>query len=158
MLNLQNIQQEINKTKGSWDTYNDKFKGGRKYLLDYAKANNVLEASVDDVKQANINARKSVIEQNASLEKMTIGARAAKLGLDALSMAGNMILITLISKGIELAIKAIDDSIHHIENIKKRQKKQKVQLMIYEIVLKVILALLMKQKGVMQNLHKVLRI
>lgn len=89
---------------------------------------------------------------------LTIGARAAKLGLDALSMAGNMILITLISKGIELAIKAIDDSIHHIENIKKRQKKQKVQLMIYEIVLKVILALLMKQKSVMQNLHKVLRI
>ena len=122
MLNLQNIQQEINKTKGSWDTYNDKFKGGRKYLLDYAKANNVLEASVDDVKQANINARKSVIEQNASLEKMTIGARAAKLGLDALSMAGNMILITLISKGIELAIKAIDDSIHHIENIKKKSE------------------------------------
>ena len=56
---------------------------------------------------------------------LTIGARAAKLGLDALSMAGNMILITLISKGIELAIKAIDDSIHHIENIKKKAEEAK---------------------------------
>ena len=45
--NLQNMQQEINKTKGSWDTYNDCFKEkNRKYLLDYAKANNVVHLFV----------------------------------------------------------------------------------------------------------------
>lgn len=109
MLNLQNIQQEINKTKGSWDDYNDKFKGGKKYLLDYAKANNVLEVSVDDVKEANIKAREVTIAQNASLQQMTIGAKAASVAMKALSIAGNMIAMWAIGEVISFAIKELDN-------------------------------------------------
>ncbi|MEI3162801.1 MAG: hypothetical protein V8S74_05275 [Lachnospirales bacterium] len=109
MLNLQNFQKEIDKTKGSWDDYNDKFEKGKEYLLDYAKANNVLEASVDDVKEANIKAREATIAQNASLQQMTIGAKAASIAMKALSIAGNMIAMWAISEVVSFAIKELDN-------------------------------------------------
>lgn len=110
--NLQNIQNKINETKGSWDDYNNQFQNGRKYLLDYAKSNDALEASVDNVKEANQVAREAAIAQNAALQQQTLGAKAATVATKALSVAGNMIVFTLISKGIELAVSAIDNYIN----------------------------------------------
>lgn len=123
LLNLQNMQQEINKTKGSWDTYNDCFKGeNRKYLLDYAKANNVLEVSVDDLKEANIKAREATISHNKRLQQMTIRAKAAELGMKALSMAGNMIVSWAIGEVINLAVKGFDNFVNAADKAKEKGK------------------------------------
>ncbi len=99
---LQSIQNKINETKGSWDDYNDNFKYGRKYLLDYAKSNNVLEASVDNVKEANQKAREAAIAHNAALKQQTLGAKAAAVGMKALSTALNIGASLLIIGGIKL--------------------------------------------------------
>lgn len=51
---------------------------------------------------------------------MTLSAKAAELGMKALSIAGNMILFMAISKGIELAVKGIDNWIHRVEKARER--------------------------------------
>ena len=84
---LQNIQNKINETKGSWDDYNKQFQNGRKYLLDYAKQNNVLESSVDNVKEANQQARASALAHNEAIKAQTLSAKAGKVALQALAMA-----------------------------------------------------------------------
>lgn len=116
---LQNIQAEINRTKGSWDDYHDKFKDGKEYLLDYAKTNNVLESSVDDVKQANQAARDAAIAHNAALKQQTLSAKAGQVALKGLAMAGNMLVMFAVTKGIELAVKALDDYIHRLDRAKE---------------------------------------
>jgi len=121
--NLQNIQNVINETKGSWDDYNDEFRNGRKYLLDYAKSNNVLESSVDNVKEANQKARKDAIAHNAALKQQTLGAKAAAVSMKALAIAGNMLAMGLVAKGVELAAKAIDNYIHRIESAREKLNK-----------------------------------
>ena len=51
-----------------------------------------------------------------ALDKMTLGAKAASVAMKALSVAGNMIVMALISKGIEIATTAIDNYVHKAEN------------------------------------------
>lgn len=129
LLNLQNRQQEINKTKGSWDTYNDCFKEeNRKYLLDYAKANNVLEVSVDDLKEANIKAREATISHNKRLQQMTIRAKAAELGMKALSMAGNLIVSWAIGEAINLAVKGFDNFVNAADKAKEAAEKAAAEI------------------------------
>lgn len=103
--NLQNIQNKINETKGSWDDYNEKYKDGRKYLIDYARANNVLESSVDDVKNVNKKARDSAIAHNAALKQQTLSAKAANVAMKGLSIAGNMLAVWAISELITIPFK-----------------------------------------------------
>lgn len=119
--NLQNIQNKINETKGSWDDYNEYFKNGRKYLLDYARQNNVLESSVDNVKQTNQKAREAAIAHNAALKQQTLGAKAATVVMKGLAIAGNMLAMLAITKGIELLSSAIDDFIETNEEYIKKQ-------------------------------------
>lgn len=119
LLNLQNIQKEIDKTKGSWDDYANCFKDNEKYLLTYAKSNKVLDSSVVEVKESNIKAREEVIKQNSSLKQTTIKAKAAAFGLQMLSIAGNMIASWLVGEAISLAITGID----HLINAEKYEQQ-----------------------------------
>ena len=50
----------------------------------------------------------------------TLAARAQAIALKALSIAGNMILFTIIAKGIQLATTAIDNWIHRVEKARER--------------------------------------
>lgn len=119
LITLQKFQEEINKTKGSWDDYNDKYKNGREYLLNYAKSNNVLEASVDDIKNANLRNRESTIMYNASLKQQTLGAKAASLGMKALSIAENMVAGALIGLVLSAIVNGLNDLTHAAENASK---------------------------------------
>ena len=53
---------------------------------------------------------------------MTLSAKAAELGMKALSIAGNMILFMAISKGIQLAVSWIDKLVHSAEYAEKAIK------------------------------------
>ena len=117
---LQSIQSKINETKGSWDDYNNQFNDGRKYLLDYAKQNNVLESSVDDLKKVNEAARASAVAHNAALKSTTLSAKAGAVALQALATVGNMFAMWVISKVISGVIKRIDDLAHSAEKCKDR--------------------------------------
>lgn len=48
--------------------------------------------------------------------KMTLSAKAGQVALKGLAIAGNMVASFLIAKGIQLAVKAIDDYVHAVEN------------------------------------------
>ncbi len=55
----------------------------------------------------------------AALKQQTLGAKAATVATKALAMAGNMLVAWAVTKGIELAVKAIDDYIHRLDNAKE---------------------------------------
>lgn len=54
-----------------------------------------------------------------SLQGMTLGAKAAAIGIKALAIAGNIIVFAAMSKGIQLAIEAIDNYVHRVEKAKE---------------------------------------
>ncbi len=56
----------------------------------------------------------------AAQKASTIAAKAHSVALKAVSIAGNMILFAAISKGIQLAITAIDNWIHRVEKARER--------------------------------------
>lgn len=121
--NLQVMQEEINRTKGSWDDYNDNFDQGSRYLQDYAREHNVLESSVDDLKGANENARQAAIAHNAALEQQTLGAKAASVAMDLLATAAN----ALIMYGISKLITAYSDykaKLHEVAEESSEQAKE----------------------------------
>ena len=122
--NLQRIQNQINLTNGSWDDYNGQFTNGKKYLLNYAKQNNILEASVDDVKNANKAARASALAHNEAIKSQTFSAKAGTAALKALSVAGNMVAMWAISQLIQGAVKAWD-----YFNVTVEESKEKVDSM-----------------------------
>ena len=47
---------------------------------------------------------------------MTLSAKAGQVALKGLAIAGNMVASFLIAKGIQLAVNAIDDYVHAVEN------------------------------------------
>ncbi len=59
---------------------------------------------------------------------MTLSAKAAALGMKALSIAGNIILFMAITKSIQLAVKAIDDYVHRLNNAKEALNETKSEL------------------------------
>ena len=54
---------------------------------------------------------------------MTIGAKAGKVALQALAMAGNMLIGWAIIKGIELAATALDNWIHRVEKAEEATRE-----------------------------------
>lgn len=56
----------------------------------------------------------------ASIDTMSFSAKAGKVALQALATVGNMIAMWAITKGIELAVKGIDNLIHSAEHCKER--------------------------------------
>lgn len=58
-----------------------------------------------------------------ALDKMTLGAKAASAGLKALSIAGNMLAMWAISKGIELLVDTIDEYIHAAEIAREKSSE-----------------------------------
>lgn len=56
----------------------------------------------------------------ASVEGMTLSAKAGQIALEGLRIVGSMIAMWAISKGIELAVKGIDELAHSAEHCKER--------------------------------------
>lgn len=99
----------------AWQKYFDILAEGEKWQTKFVQGNDLTKVSLDDVKNAQNAAKQSAIAYNNRLEQMTIGAKAASVGLKALSIAGNMVAMWAITKGIELAVTAIDNYIHRVE-------------------------------------------
>ena len=112
-------EQSIAVANGSknWDSYfsilNDNNQG---YIVDLIKnTDDLSKLTGEDLVQANQSARDAAIAHNAALKQQTLGAKSAAAAMKVLSVAGNMIVFTLITKGIELATTAINNYIHRVE-------------------------------------------
>ncbi|MBQ4523301.1 MAG: hypothetical protein IJA10_10180 [Lachnospiraceae bacterium] len=109
---LQQQQNLIDITKGSWSDYFKEFKEGEKWQIEFVQNNDLQKASLDDVKKSYEGARQSAIDHNNALKQQTLGAKAATVATQALAAVCNMLIGALIAKGIELAVKAIDNYVN----------------------------------------------
>lgn len=109
-------------TLGNIDTFQkwyDTLDDSKQWIAEYAQSTQGQIRSTESVIAANKAARQSAINYNNSLKSMTLGAKAAAIGMKALAIAGNIIVFAAISKSIQLAIGAIDDYIHRVDNAKE---------------------------------------
>lgn len=71
---------------------------------------------MDDVKGAYEGAKQGAIAHNETIKATTLSAKAGKVALQGLAMAGNMIAMWAITKVIEEVAKAIDNYVNAWEN------------------------------------------
>ena len=83
------------------EKYNDLINTG---VTDQVK----LEQATKGASSATAQMIKNANGNTIALNQLTLGAKAAAVAMKVLSVAGNMIVFTLITKGIELATTAID--------------------------------------------------
>lgn len=112
--------QSIAVTNGTknWQDYFQKLDvEGRKHIIDLIKnTKDLSKLTGDDLVQATNAARESALKHNAALQQETLGAKAATLGLEALSVVGNALISMGISFAISAIIKGIDLLVHAQEN------------------------------------------
>ena len=79
-------------------------------------------AAKEQVKQCLIN-KGSLSDLSSSMEGMTLSAKAGQVALKGLSLAGNMLAMWAISKGIELLVDTIDEYIHAAEIAREKSSE-----------------------------------
>lgn len=91
-------QNLIDKTKGSWSDYFNNLGEGEKWQVEFIQNTDLQKASLDDVKKSYNSARDAAIAHNNALKQQTLGAKAAKIAMNALVMVGNMLATYVITK------------------------------------------------------------
>lgn len=116
--------QSIAVTNGTknWQDYFQKLDvEGRKHIIDLIKnTKDLSKLTGDDLVQATNAARESALKHNAALQQETLGAKAATLGLEALSVVGNALISMGIGLAISAIIKGIDNLAHSAQKCKER--------------------------------------
>ena len=105
-----------------WEDYFAELKNnGQVYIVDLIKnTDDLSKLTGEDLVKANQQARASALAHNEAIKAQTFSAKAGKVALQALAMAGNMLVAWGITKGLELAVKGIDNLIHSAEHCKER--------------------------------------
>lgn len=105
-----------------WEDYFAELKNsGQGYIVDLIKnTDDLSKLTGEDLVKANQQARASALAHNEAIKAQTFSAKAGKVALQALAMAGNLLAMWGISKGLELAIKGIDELAHSVEHCKER--------------------------------------
>ena len=116
-------QNTINTTKGSWNDYFKNLGEGEKWQIEFVQNTDLQKASLYDVKKAYDASRDGAIAHNAALKQQTLSAKAGQVALKGLAMAGNMIAMWAISKGIELLVDTIDEYIHAAEIAREKSSE-----------------------------------
>lgn len=94
---------------------------GQKHITELIKnTKDLSKLTGDDLVQATNAARESALKHNATLQQETLGAKAATLGLEALSVVGNALISMGISFAISAIIKGIDNLAHSAQKCKER--------------------------------------
>ena len=105
----------------TWQDYFDTLSDGEGYIKDVIKnTSDLSKLTGEDLVNANKAARDSAIAHNAAIQQQTLGAKAATIAMEGLKIAGNMIAMWAIVKGIELASKAIDQFVNAAVYCKER--------------------------------------
>jgi len=86
----------------TWQEYSDELENNQKWIAEFGQATEGTIRTEAGLTKAYQEARQSAISFNAGLQKTTLGAKAAELGMKALAVAGNMFVSFMISEGISL--------------------------------------------------------
>jgi len=106
---FENFKEEFNNTSLSAEVLKEEFGEIDQRIIDYAKTCKNGEMTTKGFK--------------ASIDSMSFSAKAGQVALKALFIAGNMFAMWAITKGIELAVKGIDNLIHASEKEKEKLKE-----------------------------------
>lgn len=117
---LEDFNRRVIQGGMSLDTYFKQYQNGNTVLRNYVTTTEQQNQSTQGLIKASQDARNAQIAHNEAIQAGTISAKAASVALKALSVAGNIIVFTLITKGIQLAVSAIDDFVHRTEKCKER--------------------------------------
>ena len=110
---FENFKEKFNSSSLSAKALAEQMENVDQRIIDYAKTCKNGEMTTEGFK--------------ASVEGMTFSAKAGTAALKGLAIAGNMVAIWVISKGIELVVKGIDNLIHHSEKEKEKLKEIRQQ-------------------------------
>lgn len=114
-------QEDVKNGETTWEKFFDTCKGGNEYLIDLIKnTDDLSKLTGEDLVKANQQARASALAHNEAIKAQTLSAKAGKVALQALATAGNMLVAWGITKGLELAVKGINNLIHSAEHCKER--------------------------------------
>lgn len=100
------FKEKFNSSSLSAEALAEQMKNVDQRIIDYAKTCKNGEMTTEGFKK--------------SVEGMTLSAKAGQIALEGLRIAGSMIAMWAISKGLELAVKGIDNLIHSAEHCKER--------------------------------------
>ena len=106
---IKKMSESVAKGEITWQKLFDSLPNGEKQ---FAKLGQQMEGQIiteEGVIQANQQARASALAHNEAIKAQTLSAKAGSAALKALSIAGNMLAMWAISKGIELAATVIDN-------------------------------------------------
>lgn len=125
---LKETKKDVDAGAISWQDYYDTLKPGEEWQAKFVQTTDLTKASIDDVKEAQTAARQAAVNYNNDLGKLTIGAKATKIAMDALAMAGNMVLSYLVSSAISFAIKKYKEFFPTVEETRKALNDSKEAL------------------------------
>ena len=120
---LVTFNKKVSEGSKTWQDYFKNLSEGEKWQIDFVQNTDLQKASLSDVKKAYDSARDAALAHNEALKQQTLGAKAAAVGLNILKTAGNMFAMWAISKGLELAVKGIDNLIHKSEKAREKLKE-----------------------------------
>lgn len=103
---FEEFKEKFNSSSLSAEALAEQLENVDQRIIDYAKTCKNGEMTTEGFK--------------ASIDTMSFSAKAGKVALQALAMAGNMLAMWAITKGFELAVKGIDNLIHSAEHCKER--------------------------------------
>ena len=115
---LNDIDKQVKTGTKSWQDYSNGLDNNQKWIAKWGQETEGQIRTQSDLVKANQQARASALAYNEAIKAQTFSAKAGKAALQALATAGNMILFTAITKGIELAGKAFYNYVHRVENAK----------------------------------------
>ena len=116
-------KKSVDENQSTWQEYFGDLEEGEKWQEKFVQANDLTKVSLDNVKNAQNDAKKAAIAYNKRLQQMTIRAKAAELGMKALSMAGNLIVSWAIGEAINLAVKGLDNFVNAADKAKEAAEK-----------------------------------
>lgn len=107
---LKHQQNLVDTNRSTWEKYfsNDKGKEWQKSLVEN---NKLVASSTEDVKNAQEKGYQQALNFNQSLEKLTIGSKAAAVGMKLLSTAANI--------GVSMAISAAITAVYKLTQVSK---------------------------------------
>ena len=123
-----NALESLKELEKGFDGNEEKFKKwaeeqkktANEWQVEFIKNNSMEEVSVNKVSEAQKTGANVAKAYNANLKSLTIESKLAAVAMDALAMAGNMIIGWVIGQVISFTTKKIDELAHAAENCADR--------------------------------------
>ncbi|MDE6748891.1 MAG: hypothetical protein K2K21_07510 [Lachnospiraceae bacterium] len=117
---LNDVDKKVKAGTMSWQDFSNSLDDNQKWIAKWGQETEGQIRTQSDLVKANQQARASALAHNEAIKAQTFSAKAGKVALQALATAGNMIAMWAISKGLELAVKGIDELAHSTEHCAER--------------------------------------